>query len=405
MTSAVELSAATPSSTTGDLSTNGGQQSPSATTSKRKNNSCCGQIGILLPFIFKQKWNSPLFLLFEVFIPLYPILVMFAMKSVDMMPFELEANPAASLPPSTLVDQSALGLATWAQNTSSLAFAPDTAEVRASADEICQRLGVDVNQATWFVTEEALAEAGIVKKLDEDLAADFAPSLSTGLVLDPAAKTFTIFHHELNMLSHFMDHTLADLRGDNASMALLKAFYPSMVLPPEGMKMTPELAVVVSGLAHLQAVTTEVLAGAGRSNSSSSSGSGGGDVTVPSLYVAPFPVPEHLDIQNSFKILFPVIFASVYFLNLQATLSKLGLEQERGIKEVLGLKAMNRWAWVKGVRMLTTPLRQQPIRTSFILLQAWSQSVTTNWYFFLSMFDNRSRNMTSGFAIKITIAV
>eukprot|EP01048_Picozoa_sp_COSAG05_P017328 COSAG05_NODE_2346_length_3197_cov_1.388638_2_plen_815_part_01 len=104
------------------------------------------------------------------------------------------------------------------------------------------------------------------------------------------------------------------------------------------------------------------------------------------IYVEKFPVLASLKLVNMRKLLYPMLFLTVLFINVQATLTQLGLEKERGIKDALALKGMKRRAfwiswWVSEGVVMT-------ISVVVVTIAAWAVGViehTPVYHFFYSM--------------------
>ena len=63
------------------------------------------------------------------------------------------------------------------------------------------------------------------------------------------------------------------------------------------------------------------------------------------LLLEPFPQRGRVKLVNFRKFMYPFMFLTVLFLNVQATLTLLGEEKEKGIKDALSLKGMRRSAF------------------------------------------------------------
>ena len=63
------------------------------------------------------------------------------------------------------------------------------------------------------------------------------------------------------------------------------------------------------------------------------------------LFMEQFPVAGSIKLINMRKFMYPFMFLTVLFLNVQATLTLLGEEKEKGIKDALSLKGMQRAAF------------------------------------------------------------
>jgi ABC-type transport system involved in multi-copper enzyme maturation permease subunit len=83
------------------------------------------------------------------------------------------------------------------------------------------------------------------------------------------------------------------------------------------------------------------------------------------LYVEEFPVAGSTKLLNFRKFMYPFMFLTVLFLNVQATLTLLGEEKEHGIKDALSLKGMRRTAF-----WITWFLSQATVMTASCLVVA-----------------------------------
>jgi len=63
------------------------------------------------------------------------------------------------------------------------------------------------------------------------------------------------------------------------------------------------------------------------------------------MYMEEFPVLATIKLVNFRKFMYPMLFLTVLFINIQATLTQLGQEKERGIKNALSLKGMRKEAF------------------------------------------------------------
>ena len=76
------------------------------------------------------------------------------------------------------------------------------------------------------------------------------------------------------------------------------------------------------------------------------------------FYMEEFPVLATIKLVNFRKFMYPMLFLTVLFINIQATLTQIGQEKERGIKNALALKGMRKeafWStWFLGEGMVLT---------------------------------------------------
>ncbi len=76
------------------------------------------------------------------------------------------------------------------------------------------------------------------------------------------------------------------------------------------------------------------------------------------FYMEEFPVLATIKLVNFRKFMYPMLFLTVLFINIQATLTQIGQEKERGIKNALALKGMRKeafWStWFLGEGMILT---------------------------------------------------
>jgi hypothetical protein len=77
------------------------------------------------------------------------------------------------------------------------------------------------------------------------------------------------------------------------------------------------------------------------------------------LYFQKYPNPESDRIINFRKLMYPFLFLTVLFINLQATLTQLGQERERGIKDALGLKVRTRAACHSALADVVSPYKRE----------------------------------------------
>lgn len=80
------------------------------------------------------------------------------------------------------------------------------------------------------------------------------------------------------------------------------------------------------------------------------------------LYLEKFPNKGSYKVINIRRYMYPFLFLTVLFINLQATCTQLGQERERGIKDALGLKGMrasafwSHWLVSEGAIMMLSSL-------------------------------------------------
>ena len=104
------------------------------------------------------------------------------------------------------------------------------------------------------------------------------------------------------------------------------------------------------------------------------------------MYMEEFPVIETIKLVNFRKFLYPMLFLTVLFINVQATLTQIGQEKERGIKNALALKGMRKEAF-----WLTWFLSEGMVLTTSCIVVSIAAAVvgviehTPIWHFFLTL--------------------
>lgn len=166
------------------------------------------------------------------------------------------------------------------------------------AERVCDRLDVDCALVSRFDT---LDELRIATKVTGD---SLVGSITVGLHVDAAASAFTVLHPSPKVQA--------------AAATLIQ----DATLPP----VEPEQIFVDGGYLRLQAEANEAMRG--------------GSSSLLDMLVATFPVPEQRVIENVVKVLWPAMMASCFYVSMTSSLSSVGHEAERGIKEALHMKGM-----------------------------------------------------------------
>ena len=152
----------------------------------RARSSFCTQVSILTKSVFRQKMINPKIGILEILMPLYPVLLVYIFKSVDVAKYEFTSTEAISFAPAdSLLNNSyaepLYPVVQWAAAPQNLYFAPDTVQSRSTASQICGKLGINSSLATWFQDGDALLKAGRIKNPEKDIPAE----PRAGLILNP----------------------------------------------------------------------------------------------------------------------------------------------------------------------------------------------------------------------------
>ena len=245
----------------------------------------------------------------EILMPLYPVLLVYIFKSVDVAKYEFTSTEAISFAPAdSLLNNSyaepLYPVVQWAAAPQNLYFAPDTVQSRSTASQICGKLGINSSLATWFQDGDALLKAGRIKNPEQDIPAE----PRAGLILNPEENKFTLVHINDEYLNYYTNGVIAATDKKRA-------------------RANAESIFVYNGFAVLQAAANEVMSDIP-------------DNLLQTVKMESFDIPQTAEVQNGLKIILVLGFGSLYFMNLMNTLTSLGRDVEMGIKEALSLKGM-----------------------------------------------------------------
>ena len=321
----------------------------------------------------------------ELFIPLYPLFFLYFILKLDFIPYKLfEVDPQTY--PAMPLSYGARNMASenvptglpapavmpglWRQNLKSLAFSPRNSKTELAVKYMCDTLFADApidggcdkmkDQVSWFANPEDMftyhdtSSTNATKLIMNQMAcagpdgpgtpaktdvATAQGSLCAGIVFDTIGttagdSTFTVMSNDLTLYT-------------TALTSIQEQAFPGATLPP----VTVEEAAEHYGLLFFQAAAADAVA-----QVVSGGPVAGTNHIASTLRVQKAPVPKQKKVQNFLKYMLPVLFAGALFFNTQATLTQVGTECERGIKQALQLKGMQRmpfWATWFAVASLT----------------------------------------------------
>ena len=196
-------------------------------------------------------------------------------------------------PPSDLTPHSVLQ---WRNDSSLLAFSPDTAQGKLRACGVLTALEIDCDSVSYFADQAALT-------------AKWDNGYTAGISFVEDESEFTVHHVSLSNLAMGFGFAFSELNATNP-------------------RPTSEDAAVYGGYVLLQQLATEVLL---REQNPS-------HVMPISMLVQPFPVEGSFVVNNLVNLFLPLFVLGALFASMQATLAGVGADYDTGVREVLLLK-------------------------------------------------------------------